>query len=295
MTVSRHKMREYLKFLIMNFVGSGIFAIGVQYFTAPNDIAPGGVVGVATILNSLYNTPIGTVSFLINIPLLVLSWFYISKEFTIRTTISTFILSILTDAVGMVVGVSIPAYTSDSPVAPLMAALFGGVLMGVGNAMVYMVQSTTGGTAILGALLQKKVRQISFSKLLLAANFIIVIWSVFAYKNIDTGLFATLCIVTSSMVMDNLIYGMNTNRLLFIISDKSEAIEKRILVDMNRGVTILKGEGGYQHSQKNIIFCVASKAQFYKLRDIALGEDSRAFIVGCEAGDVVGRGFKNLD
>lgn len=296
MAVSRGSAKQWLSFFLINLVGSGIFAVGVQYFTAPNQIAPGGVTGLATIMHSLWGLPIGAMTFVINLPLLILSWFYISKSFTIRTTMSTLILSVLTDVAGLLISQSgIPPYTSDSPVAPLLAALFGGGLMGVGNAMAYMVQSTTGGTAIVGALLQKRFRHLSMGKLLLIANFIVVIISVFVYRNIDTGLFATLCIFTASIVMDNMIYGLNTNRLLFIISDKSREIEQRILTEMHRGVTILKGEGGYRHSQKDIIFCVASKAQFYRLRQIALGEDENAFIVGCEAGDVLGKGFKHLD
>lgn len=295
MRYSRKKAKEVTRFILLNFLGSGIFALGVQYFTAPNKIAPGGVTGLATIVYSLWGLPIGAMSLIMNLPLLVLAWFYISKDFTIRTAVSTLILSVLTDVIGLVVGTQIPPYVSDSPVGPLMAALFGGFLMGIGNAMVYMVRSTTGGTAIIGALLQKRFRQFSMGKMLMAANMIIVVISILVYKNIDTGLFAVLCIFTSSVVMDNMIYGLNTNRLLFIISNKSEQIEQRILTEMHRGVTILKGEGGYRHTQRDVIFCVVSRAQFFRLCDIASDEDEKAFIVGCEAGDVIGRGFKHLN
>lgn len=288
------KAQEILSFLLLNLLGSSAFALGVQYFTAPYHIAPGGVAGLATLCNYLWGLPIGVMTFVINIPLLLVAWFQISKEFTIRTLLSTVILSFCTDVIGALVSIPGP-YSSESPLAPLMAALFGGALMGVGNALVYFAKSTTGGTAIISALLQKKFPQISFGKLLLLANFIVVILSVFVYGNIDTGLFASLSILTSTIVMDNMVYGANTNRLLFVISDKSSEIEAHILKDLNRGVTILKGEGGYRHSQKNIIFCVVSKSQFFKVRDIATSEDPGAFIVGCIAGDVLGKGFKHLD
>ncbi|MCI8624235.1 MAG: YitT family protein [Provencibacterium sp.] len=286
--------REAAVFLALNLAGSGAFAFGVQYFTAPYQIAPGGVAGVATIMNFLWGLPIGVMTFVINLPLLLLSWRHVSRSFTIRTMVSTALLSILTDAVGVLVGLIHP-YESVSPLAPLLAALFGGALMGLGNALVYFAHSTTGGTAIIGALLQKRFPQFSLGKLLMAANFMVVILSVYAYGNIDTSLFAALAILTSTIVMDKMVYGLNTNRLLFIISDRSAEIEEGILKKLHRGVTILKGEGGFRHSQKNIIFCVVSKGQFFKVRDLTLALDPGAFIVGCSAGDVLGNGFKHLD
>lgn len=265
--------------------------MGVHIFTKPFHIAPGGAAGLATLANYLWGIPIGVGTFAINVPLLVLSWLYISRGFTIRTAISTFLLSISTD----LFVIWMPQYPSTSSIAPLMAALFGGILMGIGNGMVYLSGSTTGGTAIVGALLQRKFPQFSIGKLLSASNFIVVILSVFTYGNIDAAIFAAICIYISGIVMDNFVYGQNTNRLIFIISDRSREIEMHILKDLHRGATILKGEGGYRHSQKNIIFCVVSKTQFHKVRNIAMQVDERAFIVACDAGDVLGKGFRHVD
>lgn len=286
--------KQAASFFWLNVAGSGAYAFGVQYFTAPHQIAPGGVVGFATIINFLWGLPIGVMTFLINLPLLILSWRHISKGFTVRTMISTACFSLLTDAVGALVAVITP-YQSASPLAPLMAALFGGALMGLGNALVYFSHSTTGGTAIIGALLQKRFPQFSLGKLLMVANFTVVILAVFVYRNLDTALFAALAIFTSTIVMDKMVYGLNTNRLLFIISDRSAEIEEGILEKLHRGVTILKGEGGYRHSQKNVIFCVVSKSQFFRVRDLTMQADPKAFIVGCSAGDVLGKGFRHLD
>lgn len=285
------RFRDICYFLVTNFAGCYVYAMGVHIFTQPYQIAPGGVTGIATIINYLWGLPIGALTLVLNIPLLVMSWVSISRDFTIRTAATTVLLSFCTDLFVL----WMPQYPSASPLAPLLASLFGGVLMGVGNALVYMGRSTTGGTSIISALLQKKFPQFSMGKLLMVANFSVVILSIFAFGNIDAALYATLCIFTSSIVMDNMVYGLNTNRLLFIISDKSADIEARILNDLRRGTTILKGEGGYRHSQKNIIFCVVSKAQFYKVREIAMAVDEHAFIVACDAGDVLGKGFKHLD
>ncbi len=294
MELSEGQVKKALSFLALNLAGSCASAFGVQYFTAPHNIAPGGVAGLATMSNYLWGLPIGTMTFVLNIPLLLLAWRHVSHSFTLRTLISTFLFSACTDAVGALVAAT-SCYTSDSPIAPLMAALFGGALMGLGNALVYFSKSTTGGTAIVGALMQKRLPGVSFSKLLSGANLLVVVLSIFVYRNIDTGLFATLSIIMSTVVMDKLVYGLNTNRLLFIISDRSRDIEESILRDLNRGVTILRGEGGYRHSEKNVIFCVVSKGQFFKVRDITLAADPRAFIVGCSAGDVLGNGFRHVD
>ncbi len=284
-------IKEIIQFIAINFAGSYIYAMGIQIFTKPFQIAPGGVAGIATIINYLYSLPIGIVTFAINIPLLILAWIYISREFTIRTAASTIIFSICTD----LLVTWMPIYPSTSAIAPLLAAVFGGILMGIGNGIIYMSKSTTGGTSIIGALLQKKFPQFSMGKLLSFSNLIVVVASIFAFKNIDAAVFAAICIYISGIVMDKLVYGFNINRLLFIISDKSMEIEKQILEKLNRGVTVMKGEGGYKHSQKNIIFCVVSKSQFYKVKEIAMGVDKNAFIVGCEAGDVLGKGFKHVE
>ena len=280
-----------LRFFAINLAGCYVFAMGVQIFTKPFQIAPGGLAGLATIANYLWGLPIGIMSFVMNIPLLILAWRYLSKNFAVRTCISTIIFSLCTD----VLVTWMPVYPSTSAIAPLMAALFGGILMGVGNALVYLGQSTTGGTAIIGALLQKRFPQFSLGRLLSLANLVVVVASIFAFGNIDAAIFAAICIYISGLVMDKIVYGMNSNRLMFIISDKSRDIEAMILEKLHRGVTILSGEGGYGHSQKQVIFCVVSKAQFHKVRRMALSADEHAFIVGCEAGDVLGKGFKHVD
>ena len=283
--------RNIARFFAINLAGAYLYAMGVQIFTRPYQIAPGGVTGLATIVNYLWGLPIGAMTLAMNLPLLILAWRYISHSFTIRTAISTVILSVCTD----LLVTWMPEYPSASPLAPLMASIFGGILMGVGNALVYMGNSTTGGTAIIGALLQKRFPQFSMGKLLTLANLIVVAASIFAFGNIDAAVFAAVCIYISGIVMDRMIYGLNMNRLLFIISDKSSEIEEQIIQQLKRGVTVLKGEGGFRHAPKNVIFCVVGKAQFYKVRDIAAGVDEHAFIVGCEAGDVLGKGFKHLD
>lgn len=283
--------KEYFNFFLINLLGSYSYAMGVQIFTKPFQIAPGGVTGIATIINHLFHIPIGTMIFSINVPLLILSWFYVSRGFTIRTAVSIFIFSFCID----VLVIWMPPYPSTSPIAPLLASIFGGILMGAGNALVYMSHSTTGGTAIISAIVQKRFPHFSMGKLLTGTNLIVVIASIFAFGNIDVSIFAAICIYISGLVMDNMVYGLNINRLLFIISDQSKEIQERILNELHRGVTVMKGEGGYDHGQKNIIFCVVSKPQFYKVRDIAREVDKNAFLVGCEAGDVVGKGFKHLD
>ena len=284
------KIKQALLFLFLNFAGSYVYAVGIQVFTKPHHIAPGGITGLATIINYLWGLPIGVMVFLINVPLLILAAIYVTRVFAVRTTLSILIFSLCTD----LLVTWMPEYPSSSDVAPLLASLFGGVLMGLGNALVYMSRSTTGGTAIISVLLQRKFPHLSMAKLLSLANFSIVIVAIFAYKNIDAAIFAIIAIYVSGIAMDDVIYGFNTKRLLFIISDKSDEIEDRILHNIHRGVTILKGEGAYGHKKKNVIFCVVNKAQFFKVKEEALAIDSRAFIVGCQADDVMGKGFKKV-
>nr|WP_122012222.1 YitT family protein [Maliibacterium massiliense] len=287
----RYPPRKVGSFLLINLAGSYLYAMGLHIFTQPYRIAPGGMVGLATIANYLWGLPIGSTAFVLNIPLLILAWRGISHAFALLTALSTLLFTLCTD----LFVVWMPVYPSASPLAPLLAALFGGILMGVGNALVYMSHSTTGGTAIVGALLQKRWPQRSMGTLITLVNLVVVIASIFAFRNIDAAIFAGICIAVSGVVMDKIVYGLNTNRLLFIISDAGEAIQREILRTLRRGVTALEGEGAYMHRKKKVLLCVVSKAQFYKIRALVQRVDPRAFIVGCEAGSVLGQGFRHID
>lgn len=285
--LTKNNVKEIIVFLAYNISASILYAIGVNTFTAPHHIAPGGFTGLATMVNFMFGLPIGTVTFILNIPLLLLSVKYISKKFAIKNTITIFIFSAVTDIVGLFA----PQYHGET----ILATLFGGSLMGAGLALIHLSGSTSGGTTILGVLIKLKYAHISIGRMTSYLNMIVVFLSMLVFKNIDSGLFAVVSIFTSGKVMDNFVYGTNTNKLAFIISDYNNQIREAILRDLHRGVTLFDAHGGYENANKNVIMCVVSKGQFMKLRKITKATDERAFVVAVDAGDVLGKGFKHYD
>ncbi len=285
-TEPQSKLPFWLSFLLLNLLGNGLYAVGVHCFTQPHNIAPGGLTGVATILNYLVGLPIGTGTFLMNIPLLILAWRHLGKRFAVGTTLSIAISSLMID----LAVTPLPQYQGD----PLLAALFGGACMGTGLAFIDRSESTTGGTTIIGYLIQKRYPQFPIGQLLMYANLVVVGLSVLTFHTIESALYSALTIYISSTFMDKAIYGFETRSLLLIISERNEAISARILQEMHRGTTFLNGKGGYHHQEKEILLCVVRRTEYYRAKRIVQEVDPRAFVIVSDANDVMGKGFHSL-
>lgn len=270
------------------FIGVFLYALGVHMFTSPNNIAPGGVTGIAIILNYLFNWHIGTITLFINTPLLIMSIFFLGKEFTIRTLSAVALFTVMMDYVV----VHFPIYVGDSS-AKILAAIFGGVLMGAGLGIVFMSDFTTGGTDIIMRIIQLKFPYFSTGKLLMVMDFIIVAFSIFVYDDVEVALYALISIFVCSKVIDSLIYGTDIGRLLFIVSDKSQAITSLLLEKIDRGVTLLDAKGAYTGTEKEVILIAVKRNQFYKVKKLVYGIDPTAFMIVTDAGEIVGEGFKN--
>lgn len=275
-----------IKFLILNFMGSTLYGLGIHSFTAPQQIAPGGASGIGILINYVSGFPIGLFTFLFNIPLLIVAYKHVTKKFFWNALFSIALFSFITDYVV----VWIPTYQGD----PLLAALFGGVFMGLGLALVHLAESTTGGLTILGVILQKKYPQFEVGKLIFFLNFLVVIASGFVFKNIEAVLYAVVAIYASSKCMDGIIYGLNTNKFVVIISDENEKVKESLLECTKKGVTVLSGVGGYSENNKQVIFCAVGQNEFVNVRKMINDVDPQAFVIITEASEVIGNGFKSL-
>lgn len=277
-----------IKFFLLNIIGSTLYALGIHSFTAPQQIAPGGASGIAIIVNYLTDFPMGQFTFLFNIPLLIFAYKQLTKRFVWNALMSITLFSIITDYVV----VYFPIYKGDM----LLAAVFGGALMGIGLGIVHISGSTTGGLSILGLLLQKKYPQFEVGTLLFCLNFLVVSVSGFVFNNIETVLYATITIFINSKFMDNLVEHLNNNKFIVIISDnyKKAEIEQKLMEKTSRGITILKGEGGYSKEEKQIVFCAARKVECPGIRKMIKDIDPQVFIIVAETSEVVGNGFRHL-
>ena len=270
------------------FDGAGglIFALGLSCFVRPAQIAPGGVSGMSVIINHLTGLPVGTLNMAINIPLLLLAWRFLGHRFTLKTLRSVFVQSLMID----LVAAFLPAYTGDR----IMAALFGGVGIGVGLALVFMRGSTTGGTDIVSRLIQLRFRHLSIGKLLFAVDVVVLLISTAVFRNIETGLYGMITIYTTGKILDGILYGMDTGKVILVISGHSRKIASRIMNELERGVTLLHAEGAWSGQERKILLCAVRAAQYYQVEEIVKREDPDAFTILMEANQITGEGFRPI-
>lgn len=267
--------------------GALIDSVAVNVFTAPNHIAPGGITGIGTMLNYLFQTPIGLVNMIINIPIVIWAIVEIGYKLVAKSIAAIIIFSVAIDTMGLV----LPAYNGN----PFLAAIFGGVLEGIGLALVFMRGSTTGGTDMIARLLGKHFRHLSMGKLMMAVDLVIVAASALVYQKLESALYAIIAIFVSTRVIDTLLYGTDSGngKLYFIISKKSDEIRQRILEDIDRGVTIIPIQGGYSGQEGEMLLCAVRRYEVTKINDIIHSADRDAFVIVGEAGEITGEGFRS--
>ena len=284
MKLNKEKIKELAFDVGADIIGSVIYAIGISMFTEPNDIAPGGVTGLATVLHSITDIQIGTWAFIINIPIIIFGFFFLGKKVMISTFRSLAIMTLIMNYLDLV----LPEYREN----PLLAAIFGGASIGIGLGIIFLRGSTTGGTDIIGRIIIKWIPHIPLGKILLVIDGIIVIIAAFYYKTLNSALYAFISIYITERAIDAVLYGSNEGRIAYVMSEKYDAITKRVIVECDRGVTLVSGEGGYSGATKKIIMCAMPSRQFAQFKKIVLEEDPLAFIVTSPTKHIIGEGFK---
>lgn len=266
--------------------GSALYSVGLHFFTAPNEIAPGGVGGISTLINSLSGLSIGLLYAIINVPLLIIGLIFLGKCTMIKTVISVAVISFLTDY-GLE-AVALPVYENGDR---LLAAITGGVLFGVGTGLIYRSEGTSGGTDIITKLINKRLPHFRMGVITLAIDAVIVTVSAVVYHNIESALYAIIAIFLCSKIMDLILYGSLEGKMLLIFSESYEKITDFIIKELSRGVTLLHGSGAYSGKDKKIICCAVHKNEYAKLKRRINEIDRSAFIIITNAGEVLGFGF----
>lgn len=281
--------KKSLRRRILDYVAialaSGIYAAGVSLFLDPNSLAPGGVTGIAIILNRLTGLETGTWVLLINIPILVVGTWKFGWRFLLSTMYCTVLSSLFINLFA-----PLGALTAD----PFLAALAGGSLMALGLGTVFKAGATTGGTDIIIKLLRLKFPHLKTGSLFLVTDILVVVASSFVFHDVDVALYAGLVVVINSLLLDVVLYGRDGAKLLFIISDSHEAITKRLLEELDIGVTYLSGSGAYSGKEKNVIMCVVKKQLSPKVEAIVREEDPLAFMIVTSATEIFGEGYKSI-
>lgn len=279
----QEKARAIIIDIIGTIVGSAIMAFGVSSFLLPNQLSSGGFSGIATITYYLLKIPMGIMIIAMNVPLFIFAGYKIGKEFFIKSLVGTISLSMFIDVLD-----KYPAITTDR----FLAAIYGGVIIGVGTAIILKVGSSTGGTELVTNLIKTYNPYISISKYLAIIDIIIVSLNVIFLGHIEIGLYSAIAIYLYGKMVDIIFEGVYFTKLLFIISDKNDEISEAIVNEVGRGVTGLYGKGMYKNKDKLILICAASRRDVYKIKDLARKIDDRSFIVVANAREVLGKGFK---
>lgn len=280
----KKKWKELGLDALFDFAGAFLQAIGIWCFIEPSHVAPGGVSGIALMLNHLFSLPIGTMSLVFNIPLLLASWFLLDREMTLKTIRTLIWMSVVQDFVS---ASGIWQYEGDR----LIACAFGGIFAGVGMALIFMRNSTTGGGDILAKLLQKLRPYMQTGYAIMLVDFVVVGASILVFGEIEAAMYGIISIVCTTQAMDTILYGMNRGSMITVHSEKNEEIAQEIMQTLDRGTTFYKSIGGYSGKEGLTLTCAVDRKQFHLVKEIIDRHDPKAFIIVSPTKETYGEGF----
>ncbi len=285
-------MKKTVKERVIDYLvitlGSVIYAAGISMFLDPNNLAPGGVSGIAIILNNFIKPiNVGTIIVLINIPIMIIGVIKFGFRFLCSSIYAVAVSSAAMEIFDRTVG----SLTSN----PLLAAIAGGTLQAVGIGLVFRTGATTGGTDIIVRLLRLKFRYMKTGTIFLMIDGVIIAASGIVFKDLDIALYAALSLTVYMMMFNSVLYGGSEARLIYIISGKRERIASRIMTELDAGATIIEGKGAYTGQDRDVLMIVLRMRSLPEARDIVREEDKNAFMIVTKATSVFGEGFKSHD
>jgi len=270
-------------------LAAAIFSVGIVCFISPNDIAPGGGTGIAIILSELTSLPLGLLIAAVNIPLIVAGFVLLNKKIMVKTLVSVAVITLMTDFVFA----DMPLYNADGGNG-ILAAVFGGVLMGAGIGLTYARGATSGGTDIIAKIVSRFYPDLKLGQIQFFSDAVIILLGLAVFRDLDAALSAVISVFVQSKLVDMLVYGGQESRLLMVFSEIPHEISKR-LVEADRGVTLLQGEGAYSGTHRHVIVTAVYKSDYTKIRRMIRDTDPLAFVIVTSAGEVFGKGFQPLN
>ena len=236
-------LRKGLRAVLLITLAALIYALSFVWCFDPNGIAFGGITGLAQIVNRLFPAaPVGVTVIVLNIPLFILGWKLIGGKLLVSSLYAMFISSVFIDLLT-------PLYDWQ-PMEPLLACIFGGLLMGASLGVVFLQGATTGGTDLAARLLKLKFKWLPMGKLLMGVDLAVIVLVALFFRNLNTALYGLVALYISTLAMDGILYGLDNAKVAYIISDHNDEISSAIVQDLDRGVTILHGQGAYTGAEK---------------------------------------------
>lgn len=282
--VVQREILDYFGILI----GVILTALAIVWLLIPNKIAAGGVSGLATVFYYLWGWPVSIVMLIINIPLFLSCLWVFGPRYGGKTLFGTAMISLAIEFWQKLI--HLEPLTKD----PLLAALYGGVISGIGIGIAFRFRGTTGGTDLAARLLHH-FTGISIGRSLMFFDGAVIVFAGFVFKSSELALYAIMTIFVCSKVIDTVLEGLDYAKAAFIISSQPEIIGQKILTDLGRGVTGLFGRGLYSTDKKEVLLCVISRAEEIRLKELVKQVDPRAFVIITDVHEVLGEGFKDVE
>ena len=277
-------MSYYVKSYVVITLGSLLYALAYNIFYAPNLVAMGGLTGLGQVLNALIPVlPVGTTVFVMNVPLFFLGWKFIGGHLLVSSLYAMTFSSFAIDVMDMIY--------QFPPMDTMLAAIFGGALLGAGIGLVFSKGATTGGTDLIARLLKLKFAWLPMGTLVLIPDFIVIVLAAVAFGKVESALYGLVSLFITSKVMDMVLYGMDSSKVAYIISDSCKEITDAVMA-MDRGATILHGEGAYSGDEKKVLMVAFKQKEIVPLKEKVNEIDPHAFLIVCDAHDVLGEGFR---
>ncbi len=280
--------KRWLKHYSLILIGSFILASGFVLFITPYKIVPGGVYGISIMLHHIFGTPVGFVALLFDIPLTIIGIKILGPRFGIKTVVSFVLTAVFVDGLTYFYGTE-PLVKDDA----LLSSIFGGLFIGVGLGLIFKSRATSGGSDIV-AMIISKYTKLPVGQLMIAVDSAIVLIGLIVFQDWKIPLYSLIVIFITGKVIDTILEGMNYDKVLLIISDKTEEIRDKIINDLNRGGTLLNGEGLYNNYERQIVFTVVNRRETVMLQDFINTIDPNAFVTVINANEILGNGFKSL-
>lgn len=278
-------IKRQLKDCILISLAAVFYGMGISMFLDPGSISPGGITGVAMILNRITSIKTGTWYFLINIPILIIGSWKLGLRFLIKTIYAVLATSLLVNIFAVY-----PIYLDDL----LLTSLAGGILLAIGIGLIYKAGGATGGTDIIVRLLRMRYRHLKAGFLLMCLDIAVVAATGLLLKNLNLTLYALITVFISDKTVDYIVYGGDEAKLMYIITDNHTQIVNRIMKELEVGCTLLKGKGAWTGIKKEVILTVVQKRVGPSVEAIVKEEDTEAFIIESNASEIYGEGYKNL-
>lgn len=283
METSQKRVKKFLIEIIETIVGAIIMAIATSLFLLPNQLSSGGFAGIATILYYFLDIPMGTTILAINAPLFIFSAYKLGKEFVIKSFIGTVTFSFAIDLFD-----KITPLTQDR----FLACIYGGIIIGLGTAIILKANSSTGGSDLISMLVKKYNNNIRTGNVITIVDVLIVGLNILFFKETEIGLYSAIAIYLMGKMIDIVFEGIYFTKLVIIISNKNQEIAEEIGEKVGKGTTGLYGKGMYKDEQKLVLLCAASRGDVSRVKQTAKRIDPLSFIIIANAREVVGLGFK---